>query len=219
MKIKIDYRENKTPKQKQNIERFKREFGAENIDIVPLETGDIIVKQEDGLVVCVERKTILDFASSCISRHMQNQALRMAEEFDFRAIIIVGKFDEIRNNKYLRDKFSKKHFYSNVVSLILRYKTPVIWVETEMDLIKTLNSIVNSLSKDEPLEKPTIIENTGNPIRDIISCVPGIGKKKAEAILNHFGSLRAIMDASEKDLMEIRGVGKKQSSEIKRWLK
>jgi Fanconi anemia group M protein len=48
----------------------------------------------------------------------------------------------------------------------------------------------------------------------VVSSLPGIGAKTANNLLKHFGSVRAVMNASKEELMEVDGVGPKRAEEI-----
>jgi len=48
----------------------------------------------------------------------------------------------------------------------------------------------------------------------VIEGLPNVSVVLAKRLLNHFGSIRDITNASEEELMEVKGVGKNISSEI-----
>lgn len=219
-KIVCDDREFSHGKSQEDLKKkILEHFGTEKVEIRRLDVGDFILVLDNGKRIAIERKTDLDWISSCNHRRVQNQAIKMAEFYDYRFIIIIGSYKSIQEARKYNIKFSKKQWISNAISLIIRYKCGLLMVENNTDFIKSLDSIARMTDRElEPLEKPKIIQNSGNVLVDVISVIPGIGKKKAGAILAHFGSLRAVMDASEKEIMKVRGIGKKQASEIKRWL-
>ncbi len=41
----------------------------------------------------------------------------------------------------------------------------------------------------------------------VLQSLPSIGKKRAEALLEHFGGVEAVMSAAENDLIEVDGIG------------
>jgi DNA excision repair protein ERCC-4 len=47
--------------------------------------------------------------------------------------------------------------------------------------------------------------------------LPGIGLEKADRLLNHFGSVQAIMNASREELQQVDGIGEKVAHSI-RWI-
>ena len=49
----------------------------------------------------------------------------------------------------------------------------------------------------------------------IIESLPNIGPVNAKALLEHFGSVGNVINASEKDLQEVEGIGKKTAENIR----
>jgi Fanconi anemia group M protein len=48
----------------------------------------------------------------------------------------------------------------------------------------------------------------------IIASFPEVGLKNARQLLAHFGSIRAITNATEEDLSAVEGIGKKKAGRI-----
>jgi excinuclease ABC subunit C len=48
--------------------------------------------------------------------------------------------------------------------------------------------------------------------------IPGIGGKRKQQILSHFGSVRRLMSASEEDIAEVPGIGPQMAREIRKSL-
>lgn len=214
MRLQIDYRENSRKRQKYNFESFKKLYGEKNIDIVNLKTGDIIIKQDGVDDICVERKTIKDFANSCIKRHMQDQAIRMAEEFNYRCIVIIGSYTTLLNDFYLK-RFTIDQYYSNILSLTIKYKVPVFVVDTELQYAKIIESIAKYFKDTDPIEKPHIVQKTGNVNVDMLSCIPTVGVKSAEKIIDKYGTIKNIIhNVSSNELKDIKGIRKKQIKNI-----
>jgi ERCC4-type nuclease len=49
----------------------------------------------------------------------------------------------------------------------------------------------------------------------ILQGFPGVGRKKAERLLNKFGSIEGVINASTDDLQTVNGIGKNTADEIK----
>ena len=50
--------------------------------------------------------------------------------------------------------------------------------------------------------------------RAVIETLPMVGPKLAKALLEYFGNIENIMQASERDLLEVEGMGKKRTKVI-----
>jgi len=59
-----------------------------------------------------------------------------------------------------------------------------------------------------------------NPLFNLIAGlgIPGVGSKLARDLSNYFGSLQAIISASEKELKEVSGIGEQLASDIRKYL-
>lgn len=59
-----------------------------------------------------------------------------------------------------------------------------------------------------------------NPLFKLITGlgIPGVGSKLARDLSNYFGSLQAVISASEKELKEVSGIGEQLASDIKNYL-
>ena len=55
-------------------------------------------------------------------------------------------------------------------------------------------------------------------IKTSLDSVPGIGPKKRKALLTHFGSAKRICEASEEDLLSLKGISKKDVQNLKSFL-
>ena len=53
----------------------------------------------------------------------------------------------------------------------------------------------------------------------LLRALPGIGAKSAKALLYHFGSIRKVVNAPEKELLEVPGIGGKTARKIQNVLK
>ncbi len=51
--------------------------------------------------------------------------------------------------------------------------------------------------------------------RSVLLEIPGIGPKKQQALLRHFGSLKKIQGASLEELLQVKGISKKDAQQIK----
>lgn len=49
-----------------------------------------------------------------------------------------------------------------------------------------------------------------------LGAVPGLGKSRARALLDHFGSLKAMLKADERTLAEVKGIGPALAREIRK---
>ena len=94
LKVYIDNREQKRIK---SATQYYTEQGLE-VEVKELEIGDYIFT-DDHNSVCFEYKEINDFITSINDGRVFNQAINMAEEYDYRFVVIRGT--ESERAKYL----------------------------------------------------------------------------------------------------------------------
>ncbi|WP_292598174.1 NAD-dependent DNA ligase LigA [Mesotoga sp. UBA6090] len=102
----------------------------------------------------------------------------------------------------------------------------------EADLVKRPSDLYK-ISEDDLLELgagigektaakliEAIEKSRKNPLFKLITGlgIPGVGSKLARDLSNHFGSLQAVISASEKELKEISGIGEQLASDIRNYL-
>lgn len=208
MKIFIDDREDN-----ERIELLQNSFNTE-VQVKRLEYGDILIQYSDKNI-CIETKTIQDFIQSCNDRRMQEEALKMREQYPLSAIII---YDDNKWNKMYTQPQTLHEKYGNIVSLYWRYMVPVIQCQNQKHFIACVKAIVrNSKKIDEPIERPIIAPKESNDfVRVVMSIKNGVGKKTARILLDKFKTPGGVFKASDDDLDSIPRLQKKSKEAIKR---
>ncbi len=181
-----------------------------------LDYGDVMFVK-DKKCICIERKKPADFASSCVSGRMYNQAINLRNACTQSVIVITGSYDDIKNNKYIKN-FSKKKWNSHILSLILRYGVPIVFADNDNKFWDKCAEIERIGYKETPLARREVKKSSDNVYVDMLCAIPSIGEKRAISLLNAF-DFTDIFFLDVKDLMKIQGIGKKRAKEIKRWMK
>jgi len=226
MKCLIDHRERKVARLIEGL------FGE--IEVVSLPLGDVLLTHEGGSVL-VERKTITDFFSSVRSNRLWDQLLRfmkMEEILGFkvkrRILLLDGDFE--RYLEPLLEVSSAKDtqvFWSQIMGALLEivyvYDTPIIVAENK----EALRAFFKTLARREETglndKLPTARwyrkrPKTELPVKDrkryVLSALPLIGETLARNLLDHFGTISNIANASIKELQEVPKIGKKKAEII-----
>lgn len=207
MQLIIDDREDTN-----RIKIIKDNFHSEVI-VRRLDAGDILIKQENDFNILIEVKTIQDFIGSCNNRRLQKEALQMKKACNFSFILIYddGNWDE----KYAHQTINQK--YGNIVSLIQRYKVPVIQCDNVRHFIACIKSIIENVNKnDEPIEPPVVRKKEANDSINVLIGIPGVGKKMARTLLDNFRTVGAVFCATDEELDDIPRLQKKSKDAIRR---
>jgi ERCC4-type nuclease len=193
-----DYRE------KEVIEHLKRS-GAEVLE-KGLDIGDFICSNR----VCVERKSHSDFVSSIIDGRIFEQAQNMRDNFEKPVVVIEGSSDR---------QISENALKGAVASLLLDFGVSLVNTKNPCDTAKTLFWMARREQTDM---RGIIKSNTAKKPKDvkrlqefIVSSIPGISTTIAKRMLSKFGAVERIFHASEKELMEVDGVGEKLAKKIR----
>jgi len=154
----------------------------------------------------IERKEINDFFNS-MGAHMQNQYCDMMS-YPYRVLIISGHITELS----YRHKNKITQFYGAVARLIKQGVT-VLWVQNDAMLVTMALSI---MEKSEKLPGETrIVKRMKNSTNGIIhASSPRIPVKVRDALLEKFKTPLGIAQASEKELVEVKGCGLKLAKNI-----
>lgn len=178
----------------------------------PLSIFDLVLqkKNSNGDWVCVgiERKHISDYRSSCMSRHMQDQAIRM-RKYNHAYTIVYGDYSEVEGY------FPPEQFMGNMCSLTNRYRVPTFWVRDLDWFFITADTLLLQAEKvNEPIEPPIVKRNTNNEKINVLTGIYGIGEKTAEDLLETFGSVKSIFNATKSELLNVKGIGEKTVKQI-----
>lgn len=181
-----------------------------DMEVVKLEVGDVV----DGNIV-IERKTSLDFSSSVNNGRVFNQAVNMRANYQHCYIIVVGDYEAVRTNCY--QKMDINRYIGSMADLVMLYKVPVLHCQNNNQFWRYCQSIFKKVDGDAPKQIKRVNQYNGNAQLAMLCGIPGLGEKKARALLRQF-SIHEICHADEDDLMTTKGIGRKHAANIKKWL-
>ena len=172
-----------------------------------LEIGDFICSDR----VVIERKTRNDFESSVIDGRLFNQLQNLITNYQ-RVIIIVEGEESARI-------IGKEALLGAYVSIISDYGAALFFTR---DLKKTVE-LIYAIAKHEQLSKKRPLRiyakrktfNLSESQRAIIETFPMLGPKLSKLLLEHFGNIENIVKASERELLEVDGLGRKRAKVIR----
>lgn len=193
-KIIIDYREKNSLVPAELVK-----LGFE-LDFKTLKVADYIVKD-----VAIERKTIFDFLSSMLNKRLVNQ-LEEISQYKKRLLIIEG-YDENEIYDDSAQGINANAVRGFLISILLKYKVPIIFTKNALDTAKFISVISKKSDKTLSLNAKKKSFNKKEQMQYIIESFPGIGPKNSQKLLEKFGSVRNVMNASEEDLKQL--IGKK----------
>ncbi len=179
------------------------------VEIKQLEVGDFILSDRVG----VERKIVSDFVQSIIDKRLLEQASNLSRSFKIPVMIIEGE----------ESMYSLRDIHPNAIrgalaSLAIDFGISIIPSRDEEDTALFLYMIAKREQIDEKREialrgerKPFSTEERQ---RYVIESFPSISAVLAKRLLEHFGSVRGIVNATEKELVEVEGIGEIKAKEM-----
>ncbi len=178
-----------------------------------LDVGDYVIAEN----VVVERKNIRDFINSIYDGRLFDQTRRLVEVYDKSIIIVEGDLSLI---EILLDK--PQVFYGAIASLILKWNIPVLYTCNEQHTAILISRIAYQLG--EKARKPIALRRKRKleTVKDwqlfIVESLPGVGPTLARRLLEHFGNVRRIFNASSIELQRVPGMTESKAREIFRIL-
>jgi DNA excision repair protein ERCC-4 len=162
-----------------------------------------------------ERKTLIDLAESIIDGRLFSQAHRLASTEESAAIILEGRTSDLARSQMRREALQ-----GALLSLSLVFQIPIL---RAFDPVETAHLLIYAGHQLSRQENEEVIRRGRRPKRRrrlqlyLLQGLPGIGFQKAERLLDAFGSVQAVMNASCEELQEIEGIGQKIARSI-RWI-
>lgn len=181
------------------------------IKVKKMIVGDYQINNE----VVIERKTAKDFADSIVDKRLFKQANLLKQEFKKPIMILEG--DDFYNGF-----INPNAIRGSIASIALDFGISIIPTRSSEDTAAMLKRIA---LREQKGEKPNIQIRTEKKPSDlweqqlfIVESLPNIGSVNAKKLLEHFGSVTKVINASEKELEELEGIGSITAKNIKKVL-
>jgi len=204
-------------------------------DVIPrqLPFGDLILLNNDQAVV-VERKTIHDFVTSMRDNRLWEQLLRLMSQKTIddatvarRILLICGNVTEYVNKLSEMSDYGMPRLLNSIIGAQLEvlfvYDTPIVFVETSKGVEAFLHTLaqreVQGKNDKNPQSRWFRIRSPSRlPLKDLkvftLSTVPSIGLALAKVMVNHFGNIANVTNATLDELMSLPGIGPKKAQKI-----
>ena len=180
-----------------------------DVKIRSMAVGDYQVSDE----VVIERKTASDFVSSIIDKRLFKQARELTEEFKKPIIILEG--DDIYNGM-----INPNAIRGTIAALAIDFRISIIPTRNAQDTAAMIKRIAIREQNGEKI--PISIRTDKKPVTlmeqqlFIVESLPNIGPVNAKNLLKHFGSVEKVLNASEAQLQDVEGIGKKTAKDIRK---
>jgi Fanconi anemia group M protein len=202
IKIIADHRESRS-----TVIRFLSQKDIE-IETQQLNVGDYVLSSRIG----VERKQVDDFLNSLLEGKLFMQMRKLRDAYSRPILIIEGEGLLTKRN------ISHNAIFGSFVSIIVDFGIPIMTTGSAHETADFLHV----MAKREQKEGGKAVSVRGekwsmSPSEQqqfIMEGLPNVSAVLAQRLLKHFGSVRAIANASEEELCNVHGIGKNIATEI-----
>lgn len=202
VKIIVDYREYRS--------NVVRNLCLKGVSIEPqqLDIGDYVLSSRIG----VERKDVDDFLESLIDGKLFKQIAQLRDTYSRPILILEGE------NLLTKRNINHNAIFGTIASITVDYGIPILTTKDGLETSDLLNIIARREQREEKKEVAVRGEKPQMSLKErqqfIIEGLPNVSAVIAKRLLSHFGSIKDIANATEEELMEIRGIGKNIASDI-----
>ena len=209
----IDSREKEGSKLVRVVEQKAREFNVRT-EKKWIEIGDYVVGD-----VCIEAKSTIDFLGSVISKRMWTQIDNMDRAYQTNVVLIYGSLDEAVMNLIdnspsnmpvaTRGIFYRNKFLGALGRITLDMDVKPMWVASEEEAAEIICALAKMEDKTRPTIKPRIHKriSTDDLRIDMLATIKGVSEKKAEQLIEEFGSIMEVGEQRVHNLTRLEGIG------------
>jgi len=176
-----------------------------------LAVGDYVLSDR----VAVERKSAADFVDSMLDadRSLFEQIGELSRAYARPVLIVEG------TNLYGQRDIDPNAIRGALASLAVDFDVSVLRTEGETDTAELLATIARREQETRDREVSVHGEKTTKTRTEqqeyVVSSIADIGPVTARSLLEHFGTVEAVMTAREDDLLDVDGVGSVTAERIR----
>jgi len=193
----------------EDIPQRLRELGVE-LEVRRIAPGDYVLGP-----VGIERKTLYDFFNSMIRKRLFEQVQRLRDAYPQPLVILEGDLAEISTFKH------PQAILGALLALETAERVPVLTTadkEQTALLLSVLWKRQDKAAAEYGLRHKPKALRLDQRQRFLIEGLPSVGETLARNLLEHFGSVRAVFNASEEELKKVSKIGDVKAAEIVRLL-
>ncbi len=161
--------------------------------------------------VAVERRAGTTFVQGIEDKSLFLSAIYLREHFETPVFILEGDV------LHTYTAFNPQAVRGALSALMLEYGVSVVWTHDSDETASLLAMMVRHAQLGVP-EISLVPKRKAVDLPDlqrrVVEMLPGCGRVTARDLLQHFGSVGRIVAATERELQQVRGIGKKRAAEI-----
>jgi ERCC4-related helicase/ERCC4-type nuclease len=181
------------------------------INVRTLEVGDYVLSDR----VCVERKTTDDFLDTLFGadRSLFEQIIAMKHAYMRPLLIIEGE------GLYTKRRITPNVIRGVLASIAVDYGVPILFTADEAETASFLFAIARREQAERKRSVNPHAQKSSHTLSErqeyLVSAISEVGPVIAKNLLAHFGSVKAIVNATEEELMRVDRVGERTAKKIR----
>ncbi|MFH0701763.1 MAG: DEAD/DEAH box helicase [Candidatus Woesearchaeota archaeon] len=178
-----------------------------SVKTAQLESADYLVSGRVG----VELKQVPDFVASIIDGRLLEQVRDLKKNFERAVVIIEGE----------EDIYSVRKVHANAIrgmlaSIVLDFGVPILYTKNSRD---TAGLLAVMAQREQNKERDfSYHDRKPRSMKEqqefFVSAFPGVGVQTARLLLEHFGTIKNIVNATKEEMTAIKGIGEKTAERI-----
>jgi Fanconi anemia group M protein len=188
------------------IPRLLAEAGVE-VTVLRLAAGDYVV----GAGGLVERKSVLDLHGSIINGRFWAQIGKLRAASAQPYLLIEGRD--------LDDGPLEPNAIRGACIAALELKVALIRTVGPADTARWLHRLAERRRRTTGRERPVYAQRPAPAPRTaaeaMLAAVPGVSARSARALLSHFGSVLAVVNATDEELLSVPGIGPARARSVR----
>ncbi|NOZ80281.1 MAG: DEAD/DEAH box helicase [DPANN group archaeon] len=163
--------------------------------------------------VAVEFKTVQDFVDSLLDGRLLQQVKTLKQTYERPLVLVQG----------IEDIYSARNIHPNAIrgmiaAITVSFGVPILYTKTAKDTAAQLFIIASR--EQEQLSRNFEPHGSRKPLTEkeqleyAVSSFPGISIQLAKALLEHFGSIKGLVNAGEDELKKVEKIGAKRAKEL-----
>ena len=169
--------------------------------------------------VAIERKSVADFHASMIDKRLFEQVARLKETYPTCALVLEG------DAAFFDERLSPRAVWGALCSLAFDFQLAILPTSGREATAELLAVLARRMQRErgsgggrpEVRYKPKRLGPHAEQ-KFAVQGLPGIGDIVSESLLAHFGTVRRVFAASERELLRAPGIGKGRAADITEFL-
>ncbi|MBD3312549.1 hypothetical protein GF352_03810 [archaeon] len=177
------------------------------LDVRHLPVGDYVVSSRVG----IEFKSIKDLESSIIDGRLFKQCEELIDNFDNPVLLVEGEC-------LFHGRVHPNAVRGAIASITTDYGVPVINVDSPAEAASLI--IAYARREQSELDRTVRYNARRKSVTDeqfmeaVIAAFPNIGVKLAQSLLEHFGSVKKVINSPVEELIVVEGIGEGKAERV-----